>query len=286
MSKRGRPIKEFQEYILPAEDLGNLPRITLSEYVESPAVAFLRYCAQAHYAFLFIRGELQSQQREKKRGRPRDTEKRRARLAIISAAMLPAIMGHFETFQKYMFAGVFELTPYLNNFDISEFSRSLREEFKVEINIERVAGYRGQGVSPGVIVADNLSGWHTPQRVNRYFTILLNAKPFTDEWMEQIAVLWQLRHSIVHTAGILTPPDAQKIASLRQWANQYLVFEEVFITEVTRKMHCVVKEFVDRVRGAFQGQKRSDTPDGAIQQANKLFKVTSPMPSWLKRCSY
>lgn len=283
--RRGRPVKEFHEYILPESELGNLPRITLAEYRESPAVAFLRYCVYTHYAISFVRKHIQPQDREKRRGKRPDTDTRRSRLAIISAAMLPSIMGHFETFQKSLFAGVFELTPYLRNFDIAKFANTLRTEFKVEISVERIAGYRGQGVSPGVIVAEHLSGWHNPNRVNHYFKILLNAEPFTEQWASQVEILWQLRHSIVHTAGILTPPDAQKIDVLQEWAGHYLLFEEPFITEVARKMHCIVKQMIERISGAFQGQKRDDIPDTVKQQADKLFKITSPIPSWIEPCS-
>ena len=286
----GKSPKEFQEYILPESELGNLPRITLTEYMESPAVAFLRYCVHAHYAISFVRKHISSQEEkdknaEARKGRKPDIAIRKSRLAIISAAMLPAIMGHFETFQKSLFAGIFEITPYLKTFDIKKFDKTLSKDIGVEIRVERIAGYRGRDVFPGIIVAEHLGGWHTPKQVNRYFKILLNVEPFDTHQASQLEVLWQLRHSIVHTAGILTPPDAQKISILQKWVNHYLVFEEPFISEVARKMHCVTKKMVERVNKAFEGQMHEDTPTEIVQRAKKLFKVTSPISSWLKECS-
>lgn len=42
-------------------------------------------------------------------------------LQHLVVASLPAIMGHFETYQRYLFAGMFDLSVFLKDFDVDFF---------------------------------------------------------------------------------------------------------------------------------------------------------------------
>lgn len=265
---RGRPPKEFHEYLTKSK--GTLPRVSLAEYVDSPATAFLRYCVQAHYSVLYCIKYFPS------------TDVGAGRLEHISSGLLPAIMGHFETYQKYLFSGVFEHSNLLKKFDVREFFKRLEHDFRLEIDPVRLAAYRGFGATSGIVLADNLSGWHDPERVNEYFDLLLNATPFDETSSRRIRVLWQLRHSIVHTGGSITLPDAQKVEDLTPFADQLIVFEKNFISEVCRKFHPMVSQATKSVQKAFFGQMIDNPMDTAKKRLDTLFLVKSPINAWLQ----
>jgi hypothetical protein len=266
---RGRPVKEFHEYLTKSK--GTLPKVSISEYIESPGTAFLRYCVQAHYAILYCTRHFPK------------TDVGIARLEHVSSGLLPAIMGHFETYQRYMFSGVFEHSDLLRDFDVEEFFKGLDRKFSIKIDPVRLAAYRGFNATSGIILADNMPGWHTPEGVNEYFDTLLGAKPFDNASVRRIQVLWQVRHSIVHTGGSITLPDAQKIDDLRPFAGEVIVLERTFISEVTRKFHSIVFNATDSVRKAFEQQMMSSPSGKTVDRLNKLFSVKSPISAWIPK---
>jgi hypothetical protein len=264
---RGRPPKEFHEYLTKSK--GTLPKVSLDEYVDSPATAFLRYCVQAHYSVLYCIRYFPS------------TDVGAGRLEHISSGLLPAIMGHFETYQKYLFSGVFEHSNLLKTFDVHKFFRKLERDYGLGIDPVRLAAYRGFSATSGLVLADNLSGWHDPERVNAYFGALLNATPFDETSTRRIRVLWQLRHSIVHTGGSITLPDAQKVEDLSPFADKLIVFEKNFISEVSRKFHPMVFQATESVQKTFFGQMIDNPTDAARKRLDKLFLIKSPINAWL-----
>jgi hypothetical protein len=266
---RGRPVKEFHEYLTESE--GKQPKVSISEYVESPATAFLRYCAQAHYAVSYCAKYFPS------------TNTGIGRLEHVSSSLLPAIMGHFETYQRYLFSGVFEHTDLLDDFDVQDFFDGLQKQSRVGIDPIKLAAYRGRSATSGIILADNLPDWHSPKKVNGYFKALVNATPFDEASMRRIQVLWQLRHSIVHTGGSITPPDAQKVKDLRQFAGRPIVFQETFVSEVARKFHAIVYEATQNVGKAFVGRVRSVPSSRDAERVEKLFSVKSPISAWIPK---
>ena len=56
-------------------------------------------------------------------------------------------------------------------------------------------------------------------------------------------MLWQLRHSIVHTAGTIGRPDAQKVPDLASFGNHEIVAPPTFIDATARRLHRVVRGF-------------------------------------------
>lgn len=102
------------------------------------------------------------------------------------------------------------------------------------------------------------------------------------ELKSDLAVLWQLRHSIAHTAGWLTQPDAQKVERLRQ---------RVAIKgshSRTRSLPPWGESFTpslsatdgNLLQGATSALGQSPSPD-VVADFGAFFKVQSPKPTWL-----
>lgn len=268
-----RPVKEFHEYLVKASHA----HLTHDDYVESPATSFLRYTLDAKDAVntclrYFSKGKDGNYSKDALAG-----------LQHISLAMLPAIMGHFEMFQRSLFSGVFELSPYLRKFSIDVFFKNLSKITSLEIDLSRLSAYRGQNAPVGIVIADNLPGWNSPWKVNSYFRAFdLNVDFYSHENCRELEVLWQLRHSIVHTGGTITIPDAQKLSCLGEFAGQTIVFQQDFIMEVSRKLHPLVKECTNRIEAAVRGKAKLEIPSETRRQINKLFLVKSQASVWLR----
>ncbi|MFA4839151.1 MAG: hypothetical protein WC703_06735 [Candidatus Neomarinimicrobiota bacterium] len=270
----GRPKKEFHQYLTN----NRASNISHEEYMLSPAVAFLRYCISAKSAIdLCIRHLPKNQNNDY-------TKDSIDSLQHLVIASLPTIMGHFETYQRSLFAGMFDITVYLQKFDIEKFFKDLSKETSVSIDLVRLAAYRGIGSkSIGTLLADSLKGWHEPKTVNRYFSAFgLNFTAFGNDESEKLRVLWQLRHSIVHTGCTLTLSDAQKVTNLSQHAGKQIVFENNFIFEVARKLHPIVKQTTTGLGNAFKQRLLQNINKTNSDNIDKFFEVKSSVPSWLR----
>lgn len=270
---RGKPQKEFHEYIIEASG----SHVRHKDYLESPASAFLKYTVEAKDAVNYC------QKHFHKNGDGSYSKDALDSLQHIMSAFLPALMGHFETYQRYLFAGLFERSSLLQKFNIDKFFRSLTEDTALRIDPVRLSAYRGFGTSIGVLLADHLPGWHNPDKVNQYFRAFdLQAQFFSNKDCRRLRTLWQLRHSIVHTGGTITIPDAQKVDDLMQFGDEPVVFDKQFILEVSRKMHPLVRDATDRLAKKFRGRLLNDVSEEDRKVVDKLFEVRSPVAVWLK----
>ncbi|MDU8925888.1 hypothetical protein RXV86_00660 [Alisedimentitalea sp. MJ-SS2] len=157
----GRKVKEFEEYLVG----GGEAQVDHDQYIDCPASAFLRYCIEAKDAV-----DLCARHFPKKKSDGEYSKASQDSLEHIVIAMLPAIMGHFETYQRYLFAGVFDRTVFLEKFEVSAFFKRLAKETNIEIDHLRLAAHRSGGASSvGLILADCMNGWHAPERVNEFF---------------------------------------------------------------------------------------------------------------------
>ena len=105
---------------------------------------------------------------------------------------------------------------------------------------------------------------------------------FSNDDVQDLNQLWQLRHSIVHTAGTLTRPDAQKVQSLNEFGGRNIVFSNKFIYELVRRLHSLVFQSVDRYKAAFISNLSSVLTTNENQNVLEFFKIESPKNSWLK----
>ncbi|MCU0551528.1 MAG: hypothetical protein MUC48_19470 [Leptolyngbya sp. Prado105] len=240
----GRPQKEFHEYLTTPSSA----HIGHEDYLVAPAIAFLKYAIEAKCTVdLCIR-----QFPKKKDGNYKKVAA--DSLQHLVSAMLPSLMGHFETFQRYLFAGTFDRSIYLQSFKADVFFKNLSKNTTVSLDPVRLAAHRQLGLtSVGLLLADSLTGWHDPIRVNELFCAFdLNRQLFSADHCSKLRVLWQLRHSIVHTGGTLTRADAQKVSDLSNLGDSKVIFENNFIFEVARKLHPLVKQSTVGVGEALQ----------------------------------
>lgn len=269
----GRPRKEFQEYLSDSSS----SHISHADYLASPASAFLKYSVEAKSAIDLCIRHFPKNQSGNYNKDATDS------LQHLVVAVLPAVMGHFETYQRYLFAGTFDLSVYLSSFDVDGFFKKLSKETNIQIDWPRLAAHRATGASSvGTLLSDSMSGWHDPERVNKYFGCFgLPHQLFRNEDKERLLTLWQLRHSIVHTGGTLTLADAQKVASLNNSGGRNISFEKNFIFEVSRKLHPLVQASTTGLGAAFIGQLIDNIPENERQRIDRFFEVRSSVDAWL-----
>lgn len=265
--------KGFQEYLIKPMHKYDSHK----HYLDSPATAFLKYAVDAKDAVNCCLNKF---------GKNADGSfNKNALISLqhITTAMVPALMGHFETYQRYLFAGMFEHSSLLKGFNVEKFFKALRERSSIQIDPIRLAAYRGYHASTGIILADTLTGWHNPIIVNTYFeAYALDQQLYSTNDREQLEILWQLRHSIVHTGGTITLPDAQKVKKLRKYANQQVAFDNQIISEIARKLHPLVRDATDRMKQGFESHLVSGITADQRRSLDTLFTVHSSVSVWLR----
>ena len=198
----------------------------------------------------------------------------------VSAGCHCTIMGHFELFQRFTFAGLVENSLYLDGFELESAVRRLGKDFNLQIDPARILAYRGSRATAGQLVVDSLAGWHDPERVNRYFKALLPKLNFySNDQVDDLRVLWQVRHTMAHTGGWLSIPDAQKVEALQANKNHALFLKAHFTEAVVRRFHKIVPACVMRLKDAFD--VHGEPEFAATDQYKMFFKVTSKRKSWL-----
>lgn len=278
--------KKFEDYIIEAEH----KVVTLEDYAKMPATAFLKHLVSSKDAANQCLIKFKSSARARTYS-PDALDS----IYMINAGLLASIMGNFETYQKYLFAGMFEYSIYLNKFDVEKFLKSLKttvkaeKSTKFEIDFVRIGAYRDVTVPVGLILADQLSNWQSPTVVNGFFHAfgLENVAHhpvdiYSNENKEKLSVLWQMRHSIVHTASTITLPDAQKVAALNSFGGKVISLDKQFINEVARKLHPLIKEATDNMKSIYVHNIKAGTPADILSKVNELFKVSSTCSTWLR----
>lgn len=278
--------RNFEDYIIETEH----KPITLDDYAKSPATAFLRYVVSAKDA------ANQCLLKFKTAARTRTyTRDALDSIHLINAGLLAAIMGNFETYQKFLFANMFEYSIYLNRFDTTRFLKALKDSVKAEkstkfeVDFNRIAGYRDSKVSVGLVLADQLSNWQSPSIVNSFFKSFgledvhkRKLEFYSNDDKEKLAVLWQMRHSIVHTGSTITLPDSQKVQSLNTFGGKVISLDKQFICEVARKMHPIIKSATENMRDVYVHNLSAGTPANVETKINEVFKVSSTCNAWLR----
>ena len=266
------PEKKLTDYI---EDTPAGWPDALAAYPETPASAFLteliHLCDSVnHCRRLFTKTQTGNY-----------TKDSRDSLYRIQASTLAAAMGHFETFQRFLFAGVIEATRLIPVFDFAECCKKLEKDAGLSIDLPHMFAYRGQPAPVGQLVSDSLPGWHDPHRVNRYYkAVLPDLNFYAKAEAETLRTLWQMRHTIVHTGGWLTQPDAQKVTALNDFGDQPILLGGRFTETAGRRLHRIVRLSVDRLRTKFRAELPSDLESYEKIEIKKLFQVRSPRMSW------
>ncbi|EFI23914.1 hypothetical protein HMPREF9016_00087 [Neisseria sp. oral taxon 014 str. F0314] len=267
--------KEFHEYIL---NHGCTTHVGHNDYLIAPASAFLKYTIETKDAVQLCIDHFPKKQDGNYKKASADA------LQHFVQAMLPTVMGHFETYQRYLFAGAFERSVYLKEFDISNVQKNLRNATQIDINFSKLAAYRNfSNISVGFLLADAMNDWHNPNSVNSYFKIFTGkGNIYEPDVINKLKVLWQLRHSIVHTGGTLTQVDSQKVLELNTFGDKYIFLEKQFTFELARKFHKIVKASTNTLKTAFMGRLISNISKVDRDNIEKFFEVKSSCHVWLR----
>lgn len=276
MAKKQKSLKGLEKYLVSG---AQIRRTSLEAYSACPAEAFLSGVCDAHDAFVHCLNKFTKKQDGTYNKDSTDS------LREISLALVGAIMGHFETFQKAIFAGLVERSAIFPSFNtknfISQIGKNGGADF--EISPERLLAFRTAKAPVGFVMADSLSGWHNPEMFNsRLKAFGMQIDYFSNKDVSDLEVLWQLRHTIVHTGAWLTEPDAQKVPRLRKLGNSGIAFEPIFINAVSRRLHRIVKVGNSRAATAAVQMLGSNSTAPAEKDIRDFFAVRSPKKVWLR----
>jgi hypothetical protein len=256
-------------------------KTSLDDYLNCPANTFLIYVCDAYDAF----NQCQLKFTKLKDGKTFNKDSRDS-LQHISSALVATIMGHFETYQKSLFAGLVDRSATFEKFEIAQFLKSLKDSLggkEVQINSERMLSLRGAPAQIGYVVADSIGGWHDPNKVNAYFRsfgFLKNV--FSNDTLSDILVFWQLRHSIVHTGAWLTKPDAQKVPRLATMADKPIIFDPTMINWFCRKMHQIVRVTNDTLLAEAKKAQGMSPLKADAKNLEKFLTAVSSKTGWMK----
>jgi hypothetical protein len=247
--------------------------ISLTDYMSAPASAFLRYVCDAFDAFEHCKNKFT------KRADGTYNKDSDDSLRHLAGAIVATTMGHFETYQKCLFAGLFERTRYFAKFDPTVVSKKLQNP---TIDLTRFCAYRGVAAPVGLTVADALPSWHCAEAVNWHFKALgIKQDPFSNDDLAALSVLWQFRHSIVHTGGWLTLPDSQKVKQLHGKGDQAIAFKHTFINALARRLHKLVKAVNSRLADGISPLLKTPVAPEVQADLDAFLFISSPKPVWL-----
>ncbi|WAJ36307.1 hypothetical protein OU800_17035 [Pseudomonas sp. GOM7] len=266
--------KKFEKYLI--ETVAH--KTSLNSYAEAPANAFLLYTCDAYDAFQHCQNKFT------KKGNGDFNKDSEDSLRHISCAILGSLMGHFETYQKSLLAGLIDFSANFPSFDSESFLKHFSKHCggSISIPVDRLLSFRTTSAQVGYVVSDSLNGWHNPSKVNSFFKSLEIKKDiFTPSQIEDLEVLWQLRHSIVHTGAWLSMPDSQKIKRLNGYGNKPIIFEHTFINALCRKLHQIVKHANTTLLSECTSLLGAKPTQESIEGLTNFLEVTSPKKVWL-----
>ena len=266
-------LKPFVDYVdaAPAWWESNL-----EDYQRTPATAFLREAVHIADSINQCRRRFL---RKKDGTFNKDSQDSVYRLG---AAALSSMMSHFETYQRALFAGMLEASRFIVDFRLTECCQRLEKQSALNLDIARVLAYRGRRAPVGHLIAGGLGGWHNPRQVNAHFGAIFPDHSFlSNKQGDQLDILWQLRHSIVHTGGWLTDADAQKVGFLLKLADRPILLNENCVEAAARRLHGIVAAATKGIGSRFL-PKVSLGPGKQRREIEALFEVDSPRKRWLK----
>jgi hypothetical protein len=286
--------KDRLSYLINSIQTHNLDEPTWNDSIKSPAVYFLTQVVNLNKSLRYCMGQFPSKDKSVSRIGYKSIDKLTPEgqkvIYRLSAATFVAMMGHFEIYQRSFISGLFDATRFIRSLNIDSAMKKILADSKDNgIRVIDFAAYRGQPAYVGRLLTDYLSGWHDPQRVNTIVKAMLEKIDFySGKDIEYLNCLWQIRHSIAHTGGWLTLPDAQKVPQLNNMGDRPISFDHNFIRQIHEEFHSIVKSSVGRTAASFRNKIEIDYPK---EEANRLlrskeikslFRVDSPRQSQLR----
>lgn len=115
------------------------------------------------------------------------------------------MLSAFEVTWKSLFAGV------IDSVDMFDARISRDKRFRDALSPESVLAHR-EGSSPGSVIASSLGVWQRSDVVNTNFESAFEVCPIGNDESSVIDQLWQLRHVVAHSAGVVGPLDSHRLA--------------------------------------------------------------------------
>lgn len=220
--------------------------------------------------------------RKKRGGLTKDSADSFERIVTSTFAVL---MSHFETFQKRQFAHLIDAYFIFATPDELELAKRL-QKVGCELSLQRVLVGAGEYGEVGEIVADALPGWHNSERVNAYFrAIFQDLNLYSNDLIRELDILWQLRHSIVHTGGVISRADAKKVSGLAGYGNRRLGFGEEFMPAIGRRFHIMIETILlqlgNKVTAGYK-MGEGETDEDKKSLIYSLVGFSSRRKSWFK----
>lgn len=270
--------KQVKDYLF-SDNRPVIGHIPIEEFEQHPATALLSYTLVAKDAI-----EKCKKSFEKKANNHLTVDSQIA-IQNLTNSELASIMGYFEMYEKYLFAAMFEKSIYLSSFAESYFFKETlgKTMDKVEIPFAQLSSYRNSPVSTGLIIANSLGNWHSPEVVNKYFKAFgIRVDAFSNDDIVDLRVLWQLRHSIVHNGATITKADAQKVEQLKNFGDQKIVLSNKFIYDLAKYMHSMVFNVNKRLERAFLDNLIQAVTSDERSEILRIFEVHSRNITWLQ----
>jgi hypothetical protein len=266
--------KKLEKYLSNA----TAHQTSLDAYLQCPAETFLLYVCDAYDAFHHCEAKFTKKANGDYNSDSEDS------LRLISCALLGSLMGHFETYQKTLLAGLIDTSSNFPDFDAEAFTKHFSKHCGGDISIQvgRLLSLRGASTQVGYVISDSLNGWHDPKRVAAFFKSMAIKKDiFTADHASDLEVLWQLRHSVVHTGAWLSLPDSQKVKRLSAHGNKPIVFNHPFVNATCRRFHKIVKHVNETILQECKPMLGTHASPAGSARLTELLSLKSPKTDWL-----
>ncbi|MEX2581155.1 MAG: hypothetical protein WD342_19005 [Verrucomicrobiales bacterium] len=203
--------------------------------------------------------------------------------AILTSSFA-VMMSHFEIYQRQQFAEFINYLDFIKTVDDTQLAKGLEKQ-GCELSIIRLLAGRGDPREPGQIIADALTGWHDPTKVNTLYSLVFrDLSFFSNEYCRELSLMWQIRHSIVHTGGVITREDCMKHSQLQGYQDRQLRFDEGFIVAVARRFHIMLQKSLAPIKVQVRNSLVTTVTEGEDLDdwTNVICGYTSPRASWFK----
>jgi hypothetical protein len=124
------------------------------------------------------------------------------------------------------------------------FDEKLKQQEWLSITTERVLSQRIAQSTIGSMLVHPTLGWHSPKTVNERYKAIYNVAPFDGDDLKRVSVLWVLRHSVAHNAGLVTANDSARI-NQPALAEKVAHIDENFIKETFAYLCSIAERLAD-----------------------------------------
>lgn len=186
-------------------------------------------------------------------------------------------MGQFELYVRRQFIEVLNVSVFFKSYDSTSIAEKLRKVGCMP-TIESILVDSANEWEPGWLISEAMPGWHDPEKVNQYFRVLFpDFCLYSNEQAERIRLTWQIRHSIIHTGGLITRFDARKHRLLHRFGDKKLHLSEKSIDNLVYWLDGIVVDSTERLKSKITDHfETSDDEQADDEIINEVAGCHSP----------